>query len=77
MQTNGGLVDSCCRNLFFAEYGNTGQGADMVGRESFVKKLKTEEAKQFISLSYIEGSKWLLPPPPKLPQSLKIKRINM
>ncbi|KAJ0918700.1 putative pectinesterase [Helianthus annuus] len=65
-----------CRNLFFGEFGNTGPGAEMSGRGSFVKKLKLEEAKPFISLSYIEGSKWLLPPP-KLPQTLKIKRIIM
>ncbi|KAJ0746974.1 putative pectinesterase [Helianthus annuus] len=63
-------------NLFFGEFGNTGPGAEMSGRGSFVKKLKLEEAKPFISLSYIEGSKWLLPPP-KLPQTLKIKRIIM
>ncbi|KAK1419545.1 hypothetical protein QVD17_28720 [Tagetes erecta] len=63
-------------NLYFAEYGNLGESSDMDEREPFVKKLKYEEAKPFICLSYIEASKWLLPPP-KLPQTLKIKRINI
>nr|XP_043613827.1 pectinesterase 2-like [Erigeron canadensis] len=55
------------KNLFFAEYKNTGQGSDMVGREKFVKKLTDKEAEPYLRLSYIEASKWLLPPP-KLPQ---------
>ncbi|XP_071729000.1 pectinesterase 2-like [Rutidosis leptorrhynchoides] len=55
------------KNLFFAEYRNKGQGSDMVGREDFVKKLTDKEAKSYLSLSYIDGSKWLLPPP-KIPR---------
>ncbi|CAH1430744.1 unnamed protein product [Lactuca virosa] len=51
------------KNLYFAEYKNKGKGSDMIGRERFVKKLTDAEAKRFISLSYIGGSKWLLPPP--------------
>ncbi|XP_076945355.1 pectinesterase 1-like [Bidens hawaiensis] len=63
-------------NIFFGEFGNTGPSAVTDGREPYVKKLTLEEAKPFISLSYIEGSKWLLPPP-KPPQTLKIKRMYM
>ncbi|PWA55089.1 pectinesterase 2 [Artemisia annua] len=59
------------KNLYFAEYSNTGQGSDTVGRERFVKKLSLEQAKPFLCLSYIEGSKWLLPPP-KVPKVLRI-----
>jgi pectinesterase len=46
----------------FAEYENKGPGANMDKRAKFVKKLTDADAKPFISLSYIEASKWLLPP---------------
>ncbi|KAI3735081.1 hypothetical protein L6452_14569 [Arctium lappa] len=51
------------RNLFFGEFGNTGPGSNVALREPFVKQLNKADIKPFISLAYIEGSKWLLPPP--------------
>ncbi|XP_019162292.1 PREDICTED: pectinesterase 1-like [Ipomoea nil] len=47
---------------YFGEYKNTGPGAKMDGRPYFAKKLTDEEVKPFITLGFIEGSKWLLPP---------------
>ncbi|KAL2550020.1 Pectinesterase PPME1 [Forsythia ovata] len=46
----------------FAEYNNKGIGANMDRRVSFVGKLTDAEAKPFISLAYLDASKWLLPP---------------
>ncbi|KAJ9553305.1 hypothetical protein OSB04_017350 [Centaurea solstitialis] len=51
------------KNLFFGEFGNTGPGSNVALREPFVKRLKKADILPFISLAYIEGSKWLLPPP--------------
>lgn len=50
------------RNLFFGEYKNKGPRSELAGRVGFVKKLTTKEVKPFITLAFIEGSKWLLPP---------------
>nr|GMC78993.1 pectinesterase 1-like [Ipomoea batatas] len=47
---------------YFGEYKNTGPGAKMDGRPNFAKKMTDEEVKPFITLGFIEGSKWLLPP---------------
>ncbi|KAL0292709.1 UNVERIFIED_CONTAM: Pectinesterase 2 [Sesamum radiatum] len=41
---------------------NQGPGADLSKRAPFAKLLSDAEVKPFISLAYIEGSKWLLPP---------------
>ncbi|XP_037492272.1 LOW QUALITY PROTEIN: pectinesterase PPME1 [Jatropha curcas] len=49
--------------LEFGEFKNSGPGAAADGRVKFAKQLTEAEVKPFISLSYIEGSKWLLPPP--------------
>ncbi|KDP39970.1 hypothetical protein JCGZ_03501 [Jatropha curcas] len=49
--------------IFFGEFKNSGPGAAADGRVKFAKQLTEAEVKPFISLSYIEGSKWLLPPP--------------
>ncbi|KAK7275054.1 hypothetical protein RIF29_16161 [Crotalaria pallida] len=51
------------RDLYFGEYKNTGPGADQTGRYKYTKQLSDAEAKPFISLGYIQASKWLLPPP--------------
>ncbi|XP_002511045.2 pectinesterase PPME1 [Ricinus communis] len=51
------------KNIFFAEYKCSGPGANPSGRAKFSKQLSDSEAKSFISLGYIQGSKWLLPPP--------------
>nr|GMC83979.1 pectinesterase 1-like [Ipomoea batatas]GMC85690.1 pectinesterase 1-like [Ipomoea batatas]GMC88309.1 pectinesterase 1-like [Ipomoea batatas]GMD42368.1 pectinesterase 1-like [Ipomoea batatas]GME01104.1 pectinesterase 1-like [Ipomoea batatas] len=47
---------------YFAEYKNTGKGADAKSRPKFVHMLTDAEAKPYLCLSYIEASKWLLPP---------------
>ncbi|PRQ59695.1 putative pectinesterase [Rosa chinensis] len=47
----------------FGEYKNTGPGSSMSKRVKFTKELSDVDAKPFISLGFIEGSKWLLPPP--------------
>ncbi|KDP39969.1 hypothetical protein JCGZ_03500 [Jatropha curcas] len=49
--------------IFFGEFKNSGPGAAPDGRAKFAKQLTEAEVKPFISLIYIEGSKWLLPPP--------------
>ncbi|KAK6135569.1 hypothetical protein DH2020_030677 [Rehmannia glutinosa] len=49
--------------VYFGEYNNKGPGSNLDKRVTFVKKLSDAEAKPFISLAFIEGSKWLLPPP--------------
>ncbi|KAG8661125.1 pectinesterase PPME1-like [Manihot esculenta] len=49
--------------VFFAEYKNSGPGSNPKGRVKFTKQLKDAQAKNFLSLGYIQGSKWLLPPP--------------
>ncbi|KAH1074769.1 hypothetical protein J1N35_027097 [Gossypium stocksii] len=40
-----------------------GKGATPATREKFVKQLSDAEAEPFLVLYYVEGTKWLLPPP--------------
>ncbi|PRQ59696.1 putative pectinesterase [Rosa chinensis] len=47
----------------FGEYKCIGPGSSMSKRVKFTKELSEADAKPYISLSFIEGSKWLLPPP--------------
>ncbi|KAI9173486.1 hypothetical protein LWI28_025801 [Acer negundo] len=51
------------QTVFFAEYECDGAGADTTGRATFSKKLSEAEVRPFLTLGYIQGSKWLLPPP--------------
>ncbi|KAI4367906.1 hypothetical protein MLD38_016532 [Melastoma candidum] len=51
------------RSVNFGEYKCSGPGSNPAGRAKFSKQLSYAEAKPFLSLSYIVGSKWLLPPP--------------
>ncbi|XP_004287800.1 PREDICTED: pectinesterase PPME1-like [Fragaria vesca subsp. vesca] len=51
------------KSVSFGEYKNTGPGSSMSKRVSFTKELSDADAKPFISLGFIDGSKWLLPPP--------------
>lgn len=53
----------CGRTIFFGEYHNKGPGASLAKRVPYTKQLTEAEAKQFISLEYIDAAKWLLPPP--------------
>ncbi|KAL0316966.1 UNVERIFIED_CONTAM: Pectinesterase 2 [Sesamum angustifolium] len=48
--------------VYFGEYHNEGPGSDPTKRATFAKQLSDAEVKPFLSLAYIEGGKWLLPP---------------
>lgn len=48
-----------CRHEHYGEYGNTGPGANLTGRVSWMVKLTEAEAANFSSLSFIDGSLWL------------------
>ncbi|MBA0773186.1 hypothetical protein Gotri_008481 [Gossypium trilobum] len=49
--------------VYYGEYKCTGKGATPATREKFVKQLSDVEAEPFLVLDYVEGTKWLLPPP--------------
>ncbi|KAK8266139.1 hypothetical protein V6Z11_D12G223100 [Gossypium hirsutum] len=49
--------------VYYGEYKCTGKGATPATREKFVKQLSDTEAKPLLVLDYVEGTKWLLPPP--------------
>ncbi|CAK7336896.1 unnamed protein product [Dovyalis caffra] len=51
------------RMVSFGEYKCKGPGSNPSSRVKFSKQLTPQQANAFISLAYIEGSKWLLPPP--------------
>lgn len=51
------------KTAFFGEFQNTGPGADPKARAPMTKQLTEAEVKPFITLAFIEGSQWLLPPP--------------
>ena len=40
-----------------------GPGATSSGRVKFAKLLTNEEAKPFLSTSYIDGNNWIITPP--------------
>ncbi|CAN6569196.1 unnamed protein product [Malus baccata var. baccata] len=48
-------------NLLYGEYNNWGQGSNITSKARYTRKLSDAEAKPFISLGNIQGSKWLLP----------------
>ncbi|XP_057545688.1 probable pectinesterase 53 isoform X2 [Amaranthus tricolor] len=45
--------------VFYGQYKCTGPGASFSGRVAWSRELTEEEAKPFISLSYIDGSEWV------------------
>ncbi|CAL2243290.1 unnamed protein product [Prunus armeniaca] len=49
--------------VFYGEYKCSGPGSSAAGRVKYTKHLTDEQIKPFLSLGYIQGSKWLLPPP--------------
>ncbi|EOY22714.1 hypothetical protein QUC31_007881 [Theobroma cacao] len=51
------------KTVFFGEYKCKGKGASFSGREKYAKRLTDGEAKPFLVLGFIDGAKWLLPPP--------------
>ncbi|KAA3460510.1 pectinesterase PPME1-like [Gossypium australe] len=51
--------------VYYGEYKCTGKGVTPTTREKFVKQLSDAEAEPFLVLDYVQGTKWLLPPPIK------------
>ncbi|CAL2235805.1 unnamed protein product [Prunus armeniaca] len=49
--------------VFYGEYKCSGPGSSAAGRVKYTKHMTDEQIKPFLSLGYIQGSKWLLPPP--------------
>ncbi|XP_022925076.1 probable pectinesterase 53 [Cucurbita moschata] len=45
--------------VFYGQYKCTGEGGRFAGRVSWSRELTDEEAKPFISLSFIDGSEWI------------------
>ncbi|KAL6224092.1 hypothetical protein ACLB2K_002948 [Fragaria x ananassa] len=45
--------------VFYGQYKCTGPGAQYAGRVSWSRELTDEEAKPFISLTFVDGSEWL------------------
>lgn len=45
--------------VFFGQYKCSGPGASFAGRVSWCRELTDQEAKPFISLSFIDGSEWI------------------
>ncbi|KAK3183320.1 hypothetical protein Dsin_030606 [Dipteronia sinensis] len=53
------------QSVYFAEYKCYGSGANSAGRVKYTKKITDAQVRPFLTLGYIQGSKWLLPPPRK------------
>ncbi|CAM8905918.1 unnamed protein product [Rhodiola kirilowii] len=51
------------KTVRFSEYKNSGIGGAAAGRVKYSKQISALEVAPFIKLGFIEGSKWLLPPP--------------
>lgn len=45
--------------VFYGQYKCSGPGASFAGRVSWCRELTEQEAKPFISLSFIDGSEWI------------------
>ncbi|XP_020099220.1 probable pectinesterase 53 [Ananas comosus] len=45
--------------VFYGQYKCIGPGANFAGRVSWARELTDEEAKPFISMSFIDGSEWI------------------
>lgn len=50
------------RTVFYGEYKCIGPGSHTAKRVPFTQDIDDNEAKRFLSLGYIQGSSWLLPP---------------
>ncbi|KAG2293407.1 hypothetical protein Bca52824_040076 [Brassica carinata] len=51
------------KTVFYGEYKCTGPGSHTAKRVPFTQDIDENEASRFLSLGYIQGSSWLLPPP--------------
>lgn len=50
------------RTVFYGEYKCSGPGSRKEKRVKYTQDIDNIEANSFISLGYIQGSSWLLPP---------------
>jgi pectinesterase len=53
------LLFLLCSTVFYGQYKCTGPGADFAGRVAWSHELTDDEAKPFISLSFIDGTEWV------------------
>ncbi|KAJ0035850.1 hypothetical protein Pint_25458 [Pistacia integerrima] len=51
------------KSMFYGEYKCMGPGASSSGRAKFARILTDAEAEPFLSTTYLDGNKWILPPP--------------
>ncbi|MBA0707773.1 hypothetical protein Golax_019787, partial [Gossypium laxum] len=51
------------QTVFYGEYKCSGPGAAPAGRVPYSSQLTETVARQFLTLGFVDGSKWLLPPP--------------
>ncbi|KAL5572299.1 hypothetical protein UlMin_021896 [Ulmus minor] len=51
------------QTVYYGEYKCMGPGASTSGRVNYAKMLSDADVKPFLSMSYIQGNKWLIPPP--------------
>ncbi|KAJ0047222.1 hypothetical protein Pint_05417 [Pistacia integerrima] len=58
-----GQSDNNQKKVYYGEYKYMGLGADSTSRAKFAKKLSDEEVEPFLSMTYLDGNKWVLPPP--------------
>ncbi|XP_062010750.1 putative pectinesterase 63 [Rosa rugosa] len=49
--------------VYYGEYKCSGPGSSSIHRVKYARMLTDIEAKPFISLTFIQGTKWVLPPP--------------
>ncbi|GLT54866.1 hypothetical protein SLA2020_280280 [Shorea laevis] len=49
--------------VYYGEYKCSGPGSILSNRVSYAKRLSDAEAQRFLTLRFIQGSSWLLPPP--------------
>ncbi|XP_030502343.2 putative pectinesterase 63 [Cannabis sativa] len=51
------------KDVYYGEYKCMGPGASTSGRVKYAKLLTDEQIKPFMSMTYIQGNKWLIPLP--------------
>ncbi|XP_062087064.1 putative pectinesterase 63 [Humulus lupulus] len=51
------------KDVFYGEYKCMGPGASTSGRVKYAKILTDEQIKPFMSMTFIQGNKWLIQPP--------------
>ncbi|XP_030490751.2 putative pectinesterase 63 [Cannabis sativa] len=51
------------KDVYYGEYKCMGPGANTSGRVKYAKMLTDEEIKPFMSMTFIQGNKWLIQPP--------------